>query len=416
MRLASDFDGDVQFLLGAFYLDYQLDNTYAVYASTFELLGDLFGLPQNQTIFEVDENPFELETAALFGELYYDFNERTEMTFGLRYTYEEKSNKNRTVFLNQLDDPTVPGGSYANITENWDEVTGKYNITYHINDAVMVYGTLARSYKSGGFNPISSESPLLVADPGLKDFDPEYINSIEVGIKSRMFSDRVQANVSYFYYDYEDMQIAKFVEAVALNENVDASIQGIEAEILFAPNSQWLFGIDAAWLDTEIDNFSTVDPTNPNQMGTTEFVVSAFNGSNTTPELCGVGCQGIEVDMDGNDIPNSPQFSVNLTASYIWDFDSGMSLRIGTNYYWQDKMYTRAFNTSQDEIDNWKVWNANAILTSADDSWWAEAWIRNINDDDDITGQFQTDAVTGLSTSYFLLEPQTYGGTVGYKF
>lgn len=125
--------------------------------------------------------------------------------------------------------------------------------------------------KSGGFNPISSESPLLVNDPGLKDFDPEYINSIEVGVKSRLFSESLQVNLSYFYYDYEDMQIAKFVEAVALNENVDASIQGIEAEFLYAPNSQWLFGLDAAWLDTEIDDFSTVNPTNPNQLGTTDL-------------------------------------------------------------------------------------------------------------------------------------------------
>ncbi len=410
IRLASSYGGDIEFLLGGFYLDYELQNNFSVYASTFELLADLFNAPP---IFSVDEEPYELETYALFGELYYNIGERTELTFGLRYTEEEKWNRSRTVFLNQLDNPNDPDGGFSKFNDDWSETTGKFNISYHLSDDIMLYGTLARSYKSGGFNPISSESPLLEDDPSLANFDPEYINSFEIGMKSRLFDDRLQANLGYFFYDYQGMQVAKFVEAVALNENVDSEVQGIEAEFRFAPNQNWLFGMDVAWLDAKIKKFSTVDPTNPNQVGTTEGVISTLNGSNL---LLSCGCQGIEAKLDGNSLPTSPEFSVNLTASYFLTFSNGMSMRLGTNYYWQDEFYTRIFNTTQDKLDSWDMWNANAVLTSAKDSWWAEAWVRNINDDDYMTGQFQADAVQGLSTLYFLLEPRTYGVTVGYRF
>jgi len=55
-------------------------------------------------------------------------------------------------------------------------------------------------------------------------------------------------------------------------------------------------------------------------------------------------------------------------------------------------------------------------LRSADDSWYAEGWVRNINDDDYVTGQSLGDQAVGLATTQFLLEPRTYGVTVGYNF
>ena len=410
LRLASDYGGNLEFLAGAFYLDYELENNLSVYASSFELLGELLGAPP---VFEVDEDPYELESWALFGELYYDITDNTKLTFGLRYTEEEKWNRSRTVFLGFLDNPNDPDAGYSKFNGDWSETTGKFNITHHLNDDIMLYGTLARSYKSGGFNPISSESPLLEDDPSLAFFDPEYINSFEMGVKSRLFDNHLQANLSYFFYDYDGMQTSKFVEQVSLNENVDAKIQGLEMELLFALDEHWQFGLDAAWLDTEIKDFATADPANPNQMGTTEGIISTPTGDNL---YLPCGCQGIEADLDGNAIPNSPEFSVNLTASYLWTFNSGMSMRLGTNYYWQDTFYTRTFNAPQDELDSWEVWNANAVLTSAGDTWWAEAWVRNINDEDYYTGQFQAAATQGLATVYFLLEPRTYGMTVGYRF
>jgi len=85
-------------------------------------------------------------------------------------------------------------------------------------------------------------------------------------------------------------------------------------------------------------------------------------------------------------------------------------------YYYQDEFYARIFNTVNDKIDSWDVWNANARLRGGAQDWYAEAWVRNIQDEDHRTGQFLQDPAVGLYTTYQLLEPRTYGVTLGYQF
>ena len=42
--------------------------------------------------------------------------------------------------------------------------------------------------------------------------------------------------------------------------------------------------------------------------------------------------------------------------------------------------------------------------------------MQNLNDDDNITGQFLNSAALGLSTNVFLMEPRRYGATFGINF
>jgi outer membrane receptor protein involved in Fe transport len=94
--------------------------------------------------------------------------------------------------------------------------------------------------------------------------------------------------------------------------------------------------------------------------------------------------------------------------------DHSVDLRL--DYYWQDEMYGRTFNRRSDKIDSWDVWNAQATLTSANQSWYARVYIKNIADDDHIVGQYITDPSSGLFTNVFAIEPRTYGIALGYNF
>lgn len=423
-RLASDFNGDWNFLAGGFWLTYESETHYNVYSSGLEVFGETFGIPAEQRLFDNDTHKYELDTWAVFGEVYWQATDKMHMTLGLRYTDEEKKSQQRTIYLNFLADPTAPDGGYENFGGEWDEVTGKFNINYDLTDDVMLYTTLSRSYKSGGFNPISSTSslldPALGGDPGNAYFDPEYINSIELGAKTRLLDNTLQANLTYFYYDFEDLQVSKIVQQTSLNQNVDSStIQGIEAELIWVPTENWRFTANLSWLDTEIDEFESIDPANINQLGTTENIVTTPNANVYIGPGCAGGapaCDGLPADLSGNSLPNSPEFSANLGAAYIWPMDNGMELTAATNYYVQDTFYARTYNTGNDEVDEWDVWNASLFLRSADDSWYAEAWVRNISDDDNVTGQYLGDQNVGLATNQFLMEPRTYGVTAGYNF
>lgn len=420
LRLSSDFDGDLNFMLGAFYLDYETELHYYVYSAALELFGEVVGIPEDQRLFDNDARSYTLETWAAFGEAYWQLQDNLLLTVGLRYTEEEKTSLQRTVYLAFLADPTGPDGGYDFFQGEWSEPTGKVNLTWDYNDDVMFYGTLSRSYKSGGFNPIDAESPLLAEDPGLAEFEPEYINSVEFGAKSRLFDESLQANITYFYYDYEGLQISKITNQTSLNENFDATVQGFEGEFIWVPNAQLRITANIAWLDTELAGGSqSLDPADINLLGTTENIVTTPNANVYVGPGCPVGvfpCSGLESDISGNSLPNAPEFSVNLGVAYNWQLNNGMLLTAAANYYWQDDFYTRVFNTSNDLVESWDVINATLTLYSANQQWFAELWGRNLNDDDHITGQYLSDQNVGLATNQFLLEPRTYGVTVGYNF
>ncbi|MEZ5572739.1 MAG: TonB-dependent receptor [Halioglobus sp.] len=423
LRLISDYSGDWNFMAGAFYLTYESKDRYYIYSSAVELTAELLGLPAAQAHYVNDASPYELDTYAGFGEIYWQARDDILVTLGGRYTWEKKKVSQRTIYLGFLDDPFSDNDGYNNFDGNWDEPTGKFNITWDVSDDLMTYVTLSRSYKSGGFNPISANSPLLDpavgGDPGLAEFDPEYINALELGAKSRFFSNTLQANVTYFYYDYQDLQIGKITNQTSINANYDATVQGFEGEFIWLPDTHWRLSASVAWLDTKMDGGESVDPANINLLGTTQYIVSSpFANVYVGPD-CPTGtaqCEGLPTSLDGNSLPNAPEFSVNLGISYSWILPNAMELVAATAYYWQDDFYTRIFNSPNDEVDQWEVWNATLTLNSADDTWYAELWGRNLLNDDYVTGQALGDQNVGLATNQFLLEPRTYGIGVGYRF
>ena len=216
----------------------------------------------------------------------------------------------------------------------------------------------------------------------------------------------------------------------SLNQNSDAEITGIELDLLWALTPNLLLTFSGGWLDSEIGEFLTVDTANPNASSqaaiaadplvATEGLVSV-NGVNfvTNPDYsrCEVEapapCPGYVQNLKGNQIAGSPELNYNIGLA--WTLPVGeMDLTLSTNYYWQDEYYASNFNNLANTVDDWSMWNASARL--AGESWYAEAWIKNIEDNDNVSGQYLTSSVSALFTNQFILDPQTYGLTVGIRF
>ncbi|MDZ7785281.1 MAG: TonB-dependent receptor [Halioglobus sp.] len=422
-RFASDFDGPWNYLVGAFYLRANSDARFQIFSTASEAAGEVLGLEPEFRLFDNQDRDFLLETWAGFGELYWQAREDLRLTFGFRYSVEDKSSSQRTIFLSFQDDGNAPDKGFSDFEGDWEEPTGKFNISWDIQEDVLAYFTLSRSYKGGGFNPISSESPLLDpeqgGDPGLAFFDPEFINAAEVGLKSRFFDRRLQANLTYFYYDYEGLQVSKIITQTSINENFDAKVQGFEGEFIWLPDNHWRLTANLAWLDSELDGGESVDPADINRQGTTENIRSDPFGNVFAGPGCPTGtpvCPGLPKSLDGNELPSAPQFSVNLGAAYTWFLPQDLLLTTAVNYYWQDEFFTRVFNEVNDTVDSWEVWNATVNLTRPNSPWYAELWGRNLADDDAVTGQALGGQLVGLATNQFLLEPRSYGVTLGYSF
>ena len=453
-RVQSNFDGDLNFMIGAFNLDYEGRNHYVVRNAGIGLPGQIlpinnavFPAPSNLTTphdevnphmwgYENDTRLYELDAQALFGELYYDVNQDLRLTLGARYSEEEKKSKQRTIYVTFSDLPPLDpeNNAYGFPKYDQEEFTWKLNATYNMSDDTMVYGTISSSFKSGGVNPISVDDdladPAAGGDPANLGFKPEFVDAFELGMKTTFMDGAAQFNGAFFFYDYKDMQQSKIVSVTSLNQNSDAEITGFEGELRMALSDSLEFTANVGWVDAEIGEYDTVDTANPNARGNTEGVTS-INGVNfIVPYADASGnlvpidysrcdqpapfpCAGYRQSLAGNQIALTPEFNYNLGLIYRSEM-GGMPLFMQTNYYWQDKMYTTNFNTPGTEIEDWSMWNASARVMG--NGWYAEAWVRNILDDDNITGGYLTSSVSSLFTNQFILEPRTYGLTVGMRF
>ncbi len=150
-------------------------------------------------------------SASLFAQSYTDLTDRLRAQVGVRYTHERTSMLAGTVVSINLSGSTnfdgIGNGILASATparkaEAWDNVGWKLGLDYKITNGTMIYTSWARGFKSGGF------TGRLGADSDLGPYGPEKVDTYETGIKTDLLDRRLRVNLSGFYTNYRDMQIA----------------------------------------------------------------------------------------------------------------------------------------------------------------------------------------------------------------
>ena len=454
-RIASEYGERFNWLAGGFYMNVDQVDNFSIFATAFDYLAALRpalttgqdGYGQVSPVFQNETAGYTLDSAALFGEIYYELSDAMKLTLGLRYTEDDKSVRSRALLLNEDADSgkilVQPVGAnqpvavpYNQFEEKWDEFTGRLVLDWAVSDDSMVFFSYSRGYKGGGFNPAFDPIDFPFAST---DFDPEYVNAYEIGSKNTFLKGSLRANGSIFFYDYEGLQVSKIINRTSFNENTDAEIFGLEAELTWAPSRHWLFNGNLAYLNTEVKNFDDVDPRNPTDsrddltlikdeilatncvvdMSPGEFAALGETQFNSCAGLIADGfpvSDGAAINLSGNALQNSPEYSFSLGAQYTIFLPQNHSVDLRLDYYWQDEMYARNFNKPIDKIDAWDVWNAQASLMPPERSWYVRAYVKNIADEDHLVGLHLAGASSGNFTNVFAIEPRTYGIALGYNW
>ncbi len=443
LRVVSDYDGPLNFTGGAVYSYNSSATDYIVFFSGAEVVARVYAANDAAALsstYDLDLRFFNNETKpaitnsfGLFGEGYYDLTDDTKLTLGVRYTYDRKSARARQ---NMLNSPRVLGGTgqkdpYIKFNKDWHAGTGRISVDHSFDfdfmDQSLVYGSISRGYKPGGFNPPAAAASSSAVN---ETFDQETIWAYEVGTKNRYCENRLQTNVSAFFYDYRDYQISKIVARTSVNENIDAYLWGLEAEFVAMPVDDVQLDLSIAYLGSRIRNSTSIDPVDPTAgdpswtavknvtdstsvIGSNQITSNAAAPTNTT---LWHPAGGIAKNLDGREMPNTPDIQINIGGQYTWDTPWHAPLTGRINYYWQSEMFGRMFNEARDRIDTWS--QADAILHYEDEneSFYVDVWVKNFTDNDDITTHYLTDASSGNFTNVFILEPRTFGITVGTSF
>lgn len=117
----------------------------------------------------------------------------------------------------------------------------------------MVYGSVSRGVRSGGFNNV-----LNTLTGSVLPFEPEVVTAYELGTKNRFANDRVQFNAAFFYNDFTDLQVQNALPApnglttVSIITNAGKSrAYGVEVDAIFKPVPRLTFQVSYNYLDAK---------------------------------------------------------------------------------------------------------------------------------------------------------------------
>jgi outer membrane receptor protein involved in Fe transport len=488
LRLQSSFGGPFNFSLGASNLSFKTITDYFVTSNTLTALSEFInvisGCPKTGSLSQpaciyVDPSAvpdssggnyfdsrtrYRIASSAVFGEAIYNLTDDLKVTAGLRYTMDHKLAQ---PYQPRLLTAGVGQAPLAIQTVHFNESTGRLNLEWspHLSftDKSLVYASYAKGYKGGGFNPPQSPGQELFP----KNYAPEFINAFEMGTKNTLFDGRMILNGTVFYYDYKGYQVSSIIQRTSVNVNIDAKLWGAEFEGIWEPVKNLRFNSSIGYLDTELQNSSSLDLMNLTQGDPTLSVVrngltysmcvapvaqlaqlqqavnaglvpaAAVTGSLFAPaQLPGV-CNGaflpgtaaatalgfsitptagVPAKLAGNQLPNSPHWTFSVGGQYLWELGGGWEATPRLDFYYQAKSYARIFNAINDRLDSYTNTNLTLAVAKPSSGLQIQFYVKNLTDETVVTDQYQTDDTSGLFTNIFMTEPRTIGMSVTKVF
>ncbi|HLZ74861.1 TonB-dependent receptor [Phenylobacterium sp.] len=185
--------------------------------ATYWLLGPAPAFPANllNGYTQDGHTRFHSDSLAAFGEATWRVTEAFNLTGGLRYTYEGKDGQYSTFVFGGLPATGSLLNSQLSIlrpqtysAKNTDgSLSGRAQAAYNLTDGVMAYVSYANASKSGGINmsglPVDPAGNPALATAVVK---PEHDTTYEVGVKSKLFGDRLVLNANVFDTTVRDFQ------------------------------------------------------------------------------------------------------------------------------------------------------------------------------------------------------------------
>lgn len=199
-------------------------------------------------------------------------------------------------------------------------------------------------------------------------------------------------NINGYYYDYTGYQASQLVNNPAptaiITNAADATVKGIEGELVVEPTRGLTFSVNAAWADSEFGNFVT----------TAQF-------------------GGPPVNVTGNRLALVPEFSGNLAAQYALPAgDSGLvTFRVEHN--WSSSFFFDPYNnplTAQGAYGRSNARIAYLFEGGTLAGMEISAFVNNIQDKDILNRADGSGIFGGTRLSYE--RPRTYGAEIRYNF
>lgn len=346
LRLASANTEPVQWMVGAFYQYRKIDNTLQVFGTP--------GGPLDGLTFVTREGYGTSKAYAFYSQISVDLSQTINITGALRYDNDDRYDIDRLI-------PASP------VKASFSKLQPQITARYIPNDEFMVYATIGKGFRSGGFNGYGDA--LAFNLPRL--FKPETNTNYELGFKATLLDSHLTANVSVYHMDFKNQQLF-LVSSAPPSRNVvnvaKTSLDGGEVELNFRPiDSVSLYG-SLGINDATVDDFD----------GTDRFI--------------------------GNTTPNTYKYTANVGVQYEAALSPAAQAVLRIDYSKLGDIIYDVSGSPSYGPTNWL--NARASVQFG--NWSVVLWGRNLTDENQFTVVNPNSSGAGTSTGY-LAQPRMVG-------
>lgn len=417
VRLAnSDSSTKLDWVVGAFYMDQEHELT-----QNFPTLGFSSG----DTFFATaDYTTQEATSRALFGQAIYAYSDRMNVTFGLRYTEEEKDfYRDPAISTPEITYDPATHFSYsfartlaiADLSDDiladlsTDHVDYKLAVDYQVGPNAMLYGQVATGFKAGEFGA-RANSP----QTALPTDDEEAI-SYEIGLKSEWWDNRLRLNLAAFWANYENLQFGVFAPSAnvtgqeTLNQNVgEATTKGLELDLSAHLTDRFTLNINAGYLDAAYDEFCT------DLDGASTYNSIPTSSCGDVTELAD-GTFLVEEDQSDLELSRAPRFNYHINGEYRLPLADGWGeVTALLSYTYIDEYFSDStINHPAGETGDFGTWDGSLAWSNSDGALRVAIWGKNLSDEENISGLTPT---ANFFNQRFWFPPRTYGINLSYAF
>ncbi len=352
LRLASSGDGDLNWMVGAYFLD--IDRQVGISLNRDSGNTPVRGLFQasgpNVTA-SLTYDDFDSQVFAVFAQAEYDVTSDVELSLALRFDSEKRQVsslvpndvRQSVIDLNgdgTFNDPLNPGlpfdlttiGSIPDKEKTFSQLEPKVAITWDVNDELTAFASWGVGFKAGGFNNSGSEATIngfingfinggigifFADDLGVPlpiitdDFDKETSNAFEVGFNAQLFDGRLQMNGAGYFTRVTDMQFFEFLVGSFGLLRVVSNINTVD-----------IYGLEFGFTGHLNEHFRV------------------FGGANYTDSE--IKANSSRTDTVGNKSPYTPDYTINIGSDFDYPITDSINVvaRVDAQFIGQTWFHT----------------------------------------------------------------------------
>lgn len=350
-----------------------------------------------------------------FGQATLSLTDRLRIIAGGRYTHERK-----TLTGSQFDTLVDP---VALITDfdgrrSFNSFTYRLGAQYDLTPANMLYATFSTGDRSGGFSQTIAPN----------SYDAERLNALEVGSRNRFFDNKLQVNLSGYYWKYKKIQDSRPAFDALGNLNLitfnsgDATIYGGTIDVTARPTRADTLTFSAEYAHSRYDNFAYLTPAPVAAPGSTGCTtLGPFMPGEALPiEASGTNVNNSPVpqvirNCAGFQVARVPRWSGTVAYTHRFDLANGGAVDLGGSVNYASARWITIDFIPTERDDAYAIVNANLDYTSADGRMTIGLFGRNLTKTVYYTGGIQSGVVAGLVAAN-ISAPRTYGVRASFRF